>query len=397
MPTRKIIHLDLDAFFCAVEENLRPELVGKPFAVGGRPEARGVVSSCSYAARMFGISSAMPMAKAIRICPNLIIIPGNHNAYSEASHKVMEILGRYSGLIEQISIDEAFLDVTDIQKPAVEIGKEIQSRIQEELHLPCSLGIATNKLVAKIATDVGKAAHRKGSPPRSILEVEPGKEAEFLAPLPVRAMWGIGPKTAKVLADIGIHTIGQLAAEPMDAMVKLFGRYGPELHHHALGIDSSPISTEHEVKSISQEITFEKDIRDIELIHRWLRELSEKVGYRLRKDNLVGATIRIKVRWPDFSTQTRQTTLNQPTSNDRELFTSAQHLFDELWQQEKRPVRLIGVGVSGLQEEIRQLSLWETPTDRERRLLEAMDELKAKYGRKIIQRGDVIKTHKGKQ
>lgn len=390
MASRKIIHLDLDAFFCAVEELRRPELRGKPFAVGGRPETRGVIASCSYAARMHGVRSAMPTSRALRLCPSLVLISGDHAHYSEYSKRVMEIMGRYSGLIEQISIDEAFLDVTDLPRSGVDIARDIQHAIRKELDLPCSLGIATNKLVAKIATDTGKAGHRGPTPPCAILEVPAGQEAEFLSPLPVRALWGVGPKSAARFESLGIHTIGDLAREPELNLVKMFGKYGHDLSRHARGIDNSPIELEHDIKSISQEITFDRDVADRERLMQVLRDQSERVAYRLRKDNLTGVTVRIKVRWPDFSTQSRQLTLPQATNQDTVITKAAQNLFDSLWDG-SRKVRLVGVGVSGLQAEIWQPSLWDNSEERERRLLQAVDELKDRFGRKIVQRGTALK------
>ncbi len=390
MASRKVIHLDLDAFFCSVEELRRPELRGKPFAVGGRPETRGVIASCSYAARMCGVHSAMPTSRALRLCPELILISGEHGHYSEYSRKVMAILGRYSGLIEQVSIDEAFLDVSDLARPGVEIARDIQQAIRQELDLPCSLGIASNKLVAKIATDAGKAVHRGITPPCAILEVPAGGEADFLAPMPVQALWGVGPKTAARLKSLGIHTIGDLARDPEQKLVKLFGKYGHDISRHARGVDNSPIEPEHDIKSISQETTFDRDIADAVKLHQVLRNQSEKVAFRLRSKNLTATTVRIKVRWPDFSTQSRQLTLPQATNQDTVITHGALTLFDSLWDG-KIKVRLIGVGVSGLQPEIWQPSLWDTPNDKERRLLAAMDELKDRYGRKIVQRGAALK------
>lgn len=393
MRIRKIIHLDLDAFFCAVEELRHPELVGKPFAVGGRPESRGVIASCSYAARAYGISSAMPTSRALRLCPELVLLPGDHSAYGAASQKVMDVLGRNIALIEQISIDEAFLDASDLPQPGYELGLGLQRAIQEELNLPCSLGIATNKLVAKIATDVGKAGHRGSGPPRAIRVVPAGEEASFLAPLPVRALWGVGPKTATRLNERGIHTIGDLARESESSLARMFGRYGGDLWRHAQGHDDSPVVSEHDIKSISQEVTFARDVSDAASLQRTLRELSDQVGYRLRRRGLTAGTVRIKVRWPDFSTHTRQVTLPQTTDQDGVIYAAAHELFNLFWDGE-RPVRLIGVGISGLVEESRQLSLWETPTDKERRLLAAIDELKERYGKKIVQRGVALRTGK---
>ena len=393
MAHRKIIHLDLDAFFCSVEELYQPELRGKPFAVGGRPDERGVISSCSYAARAFGISSAMPTSRALRLCPHLILIHGQHGLYSEHSRKVMDILGQYTALIEQISIDEAFLDVSDLPQPAIELARIMQNRIKSELNLPSSLGIATNKMVAKIATDVGKAAHHGSGPPFAIREAPPGQEAAFLAPLPVRALPGVGPRSAERLASLGIHRIGDLARETEETLVRMFGRYGRELHRHALGLDDSPVVPEHEIKSISQETTFARDISDPSRLHGTLRALSEQVAYRLRRKGLHGKTVRIKVRWPDFSIQTRQVSLSQATNQDSVIFAAAADLFERLWDQQ-RPVRLIGVGVSGLDEDVYQLSLWDLPNEKERRLLSAVDELKERYGRKIVQRGSTIEPRK---
>jgi len=393
MASRKVIHLDLDAFFCSVEELRHPELRGKPFAVGGRPETRGVVASCSYAARMCGVHSAMPSGRALRLCPDLILISGEHGHYSEYSKKVMAILGRYSGLIEQVSIDEAFLDVSDLPKPGVEIAQELQKVIRRELDLPCSLGIASNKLVAKIATDAGKAGHRGVTPPCAILEVPAGNEAAFLAPMKVQALWGVGPKTAERLNGLGIHTIGDLANEPEQNLSKLFGKYGQDLARRARGIDNSPLEPEHDVKSISQEITFDRDIADAAKLTQVLRNQAEKVAFQLRTHNLTATTVRIKVRWPDFSTHTRQLSLPQPTNHDTVIATGALDLFASVWDG-KRKVRLIGVGVSGLQSGIWQPSLWDTPNDRERRLLAALDELKDRFGRKIVQRGEALTPKK---
>lgn len=385
---RKILHLDLDAFFCAVEELHRPELRGKPFAVGGRPDSRGVVSSCSYAARAFSIRSAMPMARALRLCPDLIVVPGNYAAYSQASHQVMDILRRYTALLEQISIDEAFMDLSDLPSDGRSLAQEIQTTIQRECNLPCSLGVATNKLVAKIANDFGKSSHRgSGTYPNAITVVAPGEEAAFLEKLPTQALWGVGPKTGARLAEFGILTIGQLAHAPAGLLEREFGKYGSELALRARGIDDSPVITEHDVKSVSQEVTFARDLRDADQLHHKLRELSEQVGYRLRQDSLIGSTVRIKIRWNDFTTLTRQETLSQPTDQDGVIYQTALQLFDHLWLPEQRLVRLIGVGVSGLKPHVHQLTLWDTPDEKERRLLDAVDSLRARYGKKILRRG----------
>jgi len=383
---RKILHLDLDAFFCAVEELRRPELCGKPFAVGGRPDERGVVSSCSYPARRCGVHSAMPMVRAVRICPELVIVPPDHARYAQASEAVMAYLRSLSPLVEQVSVDEAFLDLSDLPQSGEELARQIQAEIGERFHLPCSAGVATNKLVAKIATDVGKGRHKGDTPPCAVQVVAPGEEAAFLAPLPVIALWGVGPKTSEALQRLGLYTIADLAAAPESMLVAQFGKNGHDLSRHARGLDPSPVTPFHELKSISQEITFERDVADPEKLRLCLREMVEAVAYRLRQEGLCASTVRVKVRWPDFSLQTRQHTLDEAVDQDGAIYTLALSLFEQLWER-GRPVRLLGVGVSGLGQPVRQLSLWETPSDKERRLNEAVDDLRQRFGAGVVQRG----------
>jgi len=386
--TRKILHLDLDAFFCAVEELHDPSLKGKPFAVGGKADQRGVVASCSYAARLFGVRSAMPMARALQLCPALIVVSSRHGNYSEVSRKVMALI-EISPFIEKISIDEAFIAVTDLPDPLIDIAKNLQQRVNSELHLPISIGGATNKLVAKIANDWGKAQKKTSEPPNTITIIPPGEEASFLAPLPVQSLWGVGPKTAEKLSEIGIATIGSLAKTPPATLEILFGRHGPDLRRRALGIDNRPIETEHDIKSISNEVTFATDVaNEIELL-RTLRALSEKVGGRLRKANLAGTTIQIKLRWSDFTTITRQKTLPSATNLDQEIYQTAVSLFRENWQKGK-PVRLIGVGVNGLGPPVHQLGLWDDDHQKEADLLHAVDNLRERFGGEIIKRARQI-------
>ena len=391
--TRKIIHLDLDAFFCAVEELRNPALKGKPFAVGGSPEGRGVVASCSYAARQFKVRSAMPMSRALVLCPELVIVHSTFSAYHDASEAVMAVLQSYSPLVEQLSIDEAFVDVSDIQQPGIEIGRQMQSRINQELRLPCSLGIASNKLIAKMANNVAKASHRSAFPPNAILEVPAGQEADFLKDLPTEALWGVGPKTAERLLQLGIRTIGELAVFPEERLKKLFGKMGYELSRHARGVDNRPVITEHGVKSISQETTFSSDNADEVFLKRTICNLADQVGYRLRHKGLCASTVRIKIRLSDFSTFTRQVTLDQPTDQDSLICDSALDLFRRIWLR-GQPVRLLGVGVSGLGECVHQLSLWDTSQEKERKLLTAMDQLRERYGKNAILRGHSLKKKK---
>jgi DNA polymerase-4 len=390
---RKILHLDLDAFFCSVEELLDPSLKGKPFAVGGNPQGRGVVSSCSYTARKFGVHSAMPMARALSLCPELIVIHHRHGLYGEYSNKVMDILRSYTPLFQQVSIDEAFLDVSDLPKPAGVIAREIQERVDREVHLPCSLGVATNKLVAKVANDFGKSQVKSGQAPRQITIVPPGEEAAFLAPLDIQSLWGIGPKTSQKLHGQGIHTIGQLAALSIAELEAYFGNNALEMHARALGIDPSPVRSEREVKSVSNEVTFTKDTTDSEVLRQTLRALADKVGYRLRQAGFAGSVVQIKLRYSNFETLTRQTALPQPTNLDDEIYAAAEKLF-EANIIPTRAVRLIGIGVSRLNPPYRQLCLWDDDQAEKEKLANAIDQLKEKYGQDVIKRASMMKAPK---
>jgi len=392
---RTILHLDLDAFFCSVEETRDPNLRGIAFAVGGKPEERGVVASCSYAARKMGVRSAMPMSKALRLCPGLIIVSSNHHIYGEVSRQVMERLHNVTGLVEQISIDEAFLDISDIQDDKERIARGLQARIRSELHLPSSIGIASNKLVAKIATEVGKGLALKrikaeglANSPNAVTVVPYGEEAAFLSPLPADMLWGVGPKTSKRLTDYGIHTIGDIAKWPENELIRLFGENGRDLARHAKGLDNRPVVTERETKSISQEVTFSVDVRDDKVLQKKIREQASRVASQLRKNELAGSTIKLKIRWPDFTTLTRQTTLGHRTDQEDEIAKAALELMESV-RKPNQAVRLIGVGVSGLGQPIRQLGLWDMDSEKSRKLQEALDVLREKYGKDVIYKGDV--------
>ena len=382
--TREILHLDLDAFFCAVEENHNPALKGKPFAVGGQADRRGVVASCSYAARMHGVHSAMPMGQALRLCPDLIVVSSRHGKYGEVSKQVMALI-EVTPFIEKISIDEAFVDVTTLPEPIEQVAQTLQERVNTQLQLPISIGGATNKLVAKIANDWGKAQKKGPTPPNTITIIPPGEEAEFLAPLPTQSLWGVGPKTAERLKGIGITTIGEIANAPTATLDMIFGRFGPDLRKRARGIDDRPLSLEHEIKSVSNEVTFARDVQEAAQLEQTLRQLSESVGRRLRKDSLAGATVQIKLRWADFTTITRQVTLSSATNLDQEIFENALVLFKQNWPLGK-PVRLVGVGVSGLGPPVHQLELWGDNHQKQAQLLDAVDELRERFGRDIIKR-----------
>lgn len=383
--TRKILHLDLDAFFCSVEELENPSLKGKAFAVGGQADKRGVVASCSYAARMTGVRSAMPMSRALQLCPELIVVSSRHANYNEVSRKVMKTI-EITPFIEIISIDEAFMDVTSQPESLIKIAKDLQQKVNNQCNLPVSIGGATNKLVAKIANDWGKSQKFSSEPPNTITIIQPGEEALFLAPLPVQSLWGIGPKTAEKLSAVGISSIGALAKTSEATLKMLFGQYASALRQRALGIDDRPIALEHETKSVSNEVTFSKDRCNLDQLLQTLHSLSEQVGRRLRKNSLAGSTVHIKLRWSDFTTITRQKTLNSATNLDQEIYNTAEDLFKENWPEGK-PVRLIGVGVSNLGEPAYQLNLWDDEHQKEANLLNAMDELRERFGKDIIKRG----------
>ena len=384
MHTRKILHLDLDAFFCAVEEQLTPALRGKPFAVGGRPDQRGVVASCSYPARMQGVRSAMPMGRALRLCPELIIVPARHGAYGEVSKRVMARLRALTPLVEQISIDEAYLDVTDQPGEGESIARTLQATIRDQVGLPCSLGVASNKLMAKIANNVGKAANRSGSPPNAITVVVPGGEAAFLAPLPCSELWGVGPRTAERLRALGIETIGQLARRPETELIQIFGKHGAELWLHARGRDDSPIVTEHERKSVSQETTFVRDVQDGELLRKTLFAQARELSATVQRKQMVGSTVKLKLRWADFTTVTRQSTLGEPTAALQPIFQAAAQLLLAVW--DGRPVRLIGVGLSKLTSGARQATLFDAPNAKQEKLDEALRTLRERFGDVAIRR-----------
>ncbi|MCL4831676.1 MAG: DNA polymerase IV [Caldilineaceae bacterium] len=394
MNIRKILHFDLDAFFCAVEEKSNPALAGLPFAVGGRPDQRGVVASCSYPARMKGVRSAMPMSQAVRLCPELLIVDSHMGEYSRVSAQVMAILHELTPLVEQLSVDEAFLDVSSHSQPPEEMARTLQSRVRDALGLPASLGVATNKLVAKIATDVGKAAVRSGDYPRSIQVVPPGQEAAFLAPLPVDALWGVGPKTAEKLAELGIHTIGDIARFPASELARRFGKNGNDLHRRAQGIDPREIVTEREAKSISQETTFATDLADGQTLARVVTEQAGQVAHRLAREKLAARTVTLKLRWPDFTTLTRQSTGEQPISSSQEIARLALQLLADN-RPPGQPVRLIGVGVSGLGPLVHQMSIWELPAHpaeqaKAERLNDAVQALRKRFGQDAVRRASAL-------
>ena len=337
---RHILHADLDAFYASVEQLDNPELRGKPVLVGGRPEDRGVVATASYEARVFGVHSAMPMKSAVRRCPQGVIVRPRFARYKEISNQVMEIFYDLTGLIEPLSLDEAYLDVTaavDAGKPPLAVALDLKQRVHQDTGLILSVGVATNKSVAKIASDLNK--------PDGLVVVPPGEEPEFLAPLPVGKLYGIGPKTAKHLESQGIDTIGQLAAQPLAWFARNFGQRATAVRAKALGEDREPVYTERETKSVSAENTFSSDLSEPDRLREELSRLASSVAHHLDSKGLQGKTVTLKARLADFTTFTRQVTLPSPTASERTILDHAWRLLS-LELKPDRSFRLLGVGVS---------------------------------------------------
>jgi len=345
-----IVHLDLDAFFASVEMVENPELEGEPVVVGGSPQERGVVAAASYPARAYGIRSAMPMYQAVKLCPALIIVPARHQRYQKYSRRVMEILRSATSLVEQMSIDEAFLDLTYHVREwddGIEIARRLQKQVRQETGLTASLGVAANKLVAKVASDQGK--------PFGLTVVRPGENAAFLAPLPVRVLWGVGPVTTKKLAQMKVTTVGHLRQLPVEILEQTFGHRSREIAQMALGLDNRPIVTEHVRKSVSQERTFSRDISDMQQLQAQLTRIGEQVAQQLLKQDVLAKTIAVKIRYSDFTTVTRQMRLAEATNNSVTICHTAQVLLTRVWTPET-PVRLLGVAGRDLENPSGQLT-----------------------------------------
>lgn len=392
---RTVLHVDLDAFFCSVEELNDSSLIGTAFAVGGSPSGRGVVASCSYVARRYGVRSAMPMSRALAMCPGLRVVKSSYDVYSKKSREVMRLLNGASGIVQQISIDEAFLEIYETESGSEPFARELQSSILTSTRLPCSIGIASNKLVAKIATDVGKSRSHKSGTPQALLRVPHGDEAKFLAPLPVNALWGVGPKTEERLAELGIKTISDIVAWPQQELERRFGKNGRELAQHARGIDTRPLSTDHTSKSISKETTFANDVSNETQLLAALRTQSNSIANKLKADAILGGVVRLKIRWGDFTTLTRQSTPSVPTDDPAEIFRLACALMREI-RGDSQPVRLIGVGVGNLKSP-GQLSLWDDGpakrAEQEKRAVEALAKVRGKFGQaSVVRASDLARS-----
>ncbi|MBM4453441.1 MAG: DNA polymerase IV, partial [Chloroflexi bacterium] len=364
-----------------VEQVLAPELAGKPVIVGGRPERRGVVASASYEARAYSVRAAMPLAQAYRLCPQAIFLQGDFRKYRDFSARFMNILADFSPSLEPGGLDEAYLDVTgcDIFGTPFQIAKKIKERVRKELGLIASVGIASCKVVAKVASDAGK--------PDGLVEVPVGGERSFLAPLPVVRLPGVGDKTEQMLVVMGVKTIGQLANLPLELLKSRFGTFGVMLHEHANGIDDSKVEMYGEVKSISRETTLERDTLDSQFLEGVLRHLSEKVGADLRHEGKRARSVVLKLRYSDFETITRRFTPRESLASDEVIFAEAVRLLSQALAKKRKPVRLIGVGVSNLVGEARQLAMFDQTARRLELLDKTIDRIRRKYGFAAIQTG----------
>jgi DNA polymerase-4 len=361
---RCIFHIDLDAFFVSVEQMLNPKLKGNPVIVGGDPERRGVVASASYEARHFGIHAGMPSSKALRLCPQAISIRSHFSLYKDASAKFMKILGDFSPHIEPLGLDEAYLDVTGCEEPygsPRQLARAIKERINKELKLTASVGIATCKVVAKIASDLCK--------PDGLLQIAPGEEQAFLNPLPIAKLPGVGKKTEQALKEVGITTIGDLASLPSDMVKRRFGATGAVIHSYAKGIDDRQVEAPGEAKSISQQLCQD-----------------------LRSQNKRAKCVAIRLRYADFKTITRQVILREASDVTQVIFATAQQLLTKALAQQEKPIRLIGIRISSLMGEGKQLPMFDSGTEKPEHLDKAIDKIRRKYGSTAIKTGNGISS-----
>jgi DNA polymerase-4 len=389
---RTIFHLDMDAFFVSVEELFDPSLKGKPVVVGGPADARGVVSAASYAARKFGVHSAMPLRTAYKLCPQAIFVNGHRERYSEYSRRVYEVLKAFTPQVSMASIDEAYLDVTGTERlhgTPLKAAHKLHEQIKSATQLNCSIGISQSRLVSKVASDQAK--------PNGVLWILPGQEARFLAPLDVRKIPGVGKVTERHLHECGIRKVGDLAALEADFLEEKFGKWGLALAGKAHGLDAGgwfdgEVGAHDDPKSISHEHTYDEDTSDRDKLHTSMVRLSEMVGRRLREHQLFAHTVQIKFRYSDFSTFTRAHTLDHGTQIDTEIMSEAWRLFTSNWNGGK--IRLIGIGAHGLESQEGQMSLLAEPKqDRWRKALAAVDKIRDKYGDESVSLAGGLRGH----
>ena len=382
-----IIHADMDAFYASVEQRDDPSLRGKSVIVGGSAEGRGVVCAASYEARKFGVHSAMAAATAKRLCPDGVFLPPRMDHYAKIARQIREIFHSFTPLVEPLSLDEAFLDASGSEAlfgPSAEIGRQLKRSIREKLDLVVSVGVAPNKFLAKLASDLDK--------PDGFVVVDPDKVQEFLDPLSIGRIWGIGKKSLAKFESIGIRTVRDLRLLPIDTLTSRFGKRGRHLWELAQGIDARSVVPDRIAKSISHESTFPADIEDGDAIRGWVLELTEQVARRLRRNNLKGKTVHLKVRFNDFRTIVRSQTLDQPTSVTQQLWLALQELLASRLPDRHPPVRLLGVGVSGFDSTAsEQMTLFdEVETGLHERLDEATDLIRDRFGASSVGRASQL-------
>lgn len=388
----EIMHIDMDAFFAAVEQLDNPDLKGKPVIVGGvNLDNRGVVSTASYEARKYGVHSAMSMVEAKRLCPEGIYLPGRHGRYQEISAQIFHIFKQYTPLVEKISIDEAFLDISGCHRlygDSLEIGKKIKNQIKEEIGITASVGLAPNKFLAKLGSGMDK--------PDGFFVIRDNNKNEILDELAVDKIWGVGKKSANFLKEHGIDTIGKLKKLSNNELNSLFGKMGQQLYNLARGIDNRPVEITNEVKSISHEETFAKDETEHRLIYASLMEMSAKVAHRLRNKKMEGYTVFIKVRYGNFTTLTRRVTLSNSTASTDTIYKTGRRLLNKENLLNK-PVRLLGIGVSNLDKsQKKQLSLFDDKI-KEDNLNKTINGIKNRFGEKSLLRARNLENRNPKR
>jgi DNA polymerase IV len=380
---RSILHVDMDAFYASVEQRDCPELRGKPVLVGGSPDGRGVVCAASYEARPFGCRSAMPTAVALRLCPTAIVLPVRMSRYREVSRQVFSIFDEFSPLVEPLSVDEAFLDLTGTEElfgPPPATARQLKTRIREVTGLTASIGVAPNKFLAKLASDLRK--------PDGIVVIEPGKEQEVLDPLPVERLWGVGAATLRRFERLGVKRVEQVRQVPLEVLTQNFGSSGEHFYRLARGMDDRPVQPDRGAKSISHEITFSQDVDDPDALRDVVRHQIEDVAYRLRAHDSYARTVQLKIRYPDFTTLTRAQTLPDATHQTQALMEAALSILETWWKDSPHPLRLLGTGASNLvSAESRQLSLFTDTDPRQERLDAALDEVRRRFGAEAVRRG----------
>ena len=386
-----ILHVDMDAFYAAIELRDNPSLAGKPVVVGGSPTGRGVIAAASYEARKFGLHSAMPGAQAIRLCPQAVFIKPQMEKYSAVSKQIREIFNRFTPVFEPLALDEAFLDVAGSEKlfgDAETIGRMIQSTIADELNLVASVGVAPNKFLAKLASDLEK--------PNGFVVVQQATVTEFLDPLAIERVWGIGPKTQKKFLRLGVQRIEQLRKLPLETLKELFGLNADHFWRLARGIDTRQVVPDRIAKAVGHESTFSQDINDDEILESWIWELSDQVGRRLRRNQIFGKTIRVKIRFHDFRTISRSKTISTRTSSTREIAETSLGLLQTVRAEQRDSIRLLGVSVGGLSSHAyQQQQLFDQEQDqRAKQIDSAADAIRDRFGSAAMKRGSTLNRNK---